>query len=180
MPFPQALPLSHRAELSSALPLPVRSYSHREASPYLLCSGLSTPRDLSCSPYILPSVPLTIFVVIFGHCLILCPCIVAPKRAPSARGEAAQRRAEWDNLSPCLVAVLGLVHPRVRWGLGPGAQDFFYSCSISYHQNGNKDRTLPNISIPWGEEADAETLQDMNHSKNSSFLIGDQLALRLS
>jgi len=47
MPFPRALSLSHRAELSAAPRLPVRSCSRHEASPQLLCSALSTPRGLS-------------------------------------------------------------------------------------------------------------------------------------
>lgn len=36
------------------------------------------------------------------------------KSAPSAGGEAAQHRAEWDNPLPSLLAVLGLVHHRVQ------------------------------------------------------------------
>jgi len=55
MPFPQALSLSHRAELSAVPPLPVRSCSRHEGSPQLLCSGLNKPRALSQSSYLLPS-----------------------------------------------------------------------------------------------------------------------------
>ena len=62
MPFPRVLSLSYRAELSAALPLPVRSCSHHEGSPQLLCSGLSKPRDHSRSSHTLPSTPLTIFI----------------------------------------------------------------------------------------------------------------------
>jgi len=54
MPFPRALSLSHRAELSAVPPLPVRSCSRHEASPQLLCSALSTPRGLSRSSHTLP------------------------------------------------------------------------------------------------------------------------------
>ena len=96
MPFPRALSLSHRAELSAAPPLPVRSCSRHEASPQLLCSGLSKPRGLSRSSDILPSSPLTIFVALhwmlsnssvsFSYC--------CTQTAPSAGGEAAQHRAE--------------------------------------------------------------------------------------
>ena len=57
MPFPPALSLSHRAELSAAPPLPVRSCGHHEASPQLLCSGLSKHRDLSCFLYVFLSRP---------------------------------------------------------------------------------------------------------------------------
>ena len=47
MPFTQALSLPQRAELSAAPLLPVRSCGLHEASPQLLCSGLSKPGDLS-------------------------------------------------------------------------------------------------------------------------------------
>ena len=60
MLFPRALSLSHRAELSAAPPLPVRSCSRHEASPQLLCSALSKPGDLSCSSHTLPSRPFSI------------------------------------------------------------------------------------------------------------------------
>jgi len=63
-PFPRAPSLSHRAELSAAPPLPVRSCSRHEASPQLLCSGLSKPRDLSRCSYTLLSRPFTIFVTL--------------------------------------------------------------------------------------------------------------------
>ena len=46
MPFPRALSLSHRAELSAAPPLPVRSCSRHEAFPQLLCSALSNHSGL--------------------------------------------------------------------------------------------------------------------------------------
>ena len=61
MPFPRALSLSHRAELSAAPPLPVRSCSRHEAFPQLLCSGLSKPRDLSRPSHTLSSRPFPIF-----------------------------------------------------------------------------------------------------------------------
>jgi len=64
MPFPRALPLSHRAEISAAPALPVRSCSRHEASPQLLCSGLSKPRDLSCFSYFLPS---KLFITFIAH-----------------------------------------------------------------------------------------------------------------
>ena len=64
MPFPRALSLSHRAELSAAPPLPVRSCSRHEASPQLLCSVLSAPRDLSCSSHTLLSRTFTVFVTL--------------------------------------------------------------------------------------------------------------------
>ena len=52
MPFPRALSLSHRAELSAAPPLPVRSCSRHQASPQLLCSVLSKhgPQPLLIDP----------------------------------------------------------------------------------------------------------------------------------
>ena len=62
MPFPRALSLSQRAELSAAPRFPVRSCSRHEASPQLLCSALSKPRDLSPSSHILPSRPFPIFI----------------------------------------------------------------------------------------------------------------------
>jgi len=49
--------VTHRAELSAAPPLPVRSCSLHEASPQLLCSVLRKPRDLSCSSHVLLSRP---------------------------------------------------------------------------------------------------------------------------
>jgi len=64
VPFPRALSLSHRAELSAAPPLPVRSCSRHQASPQLLCSALSTPRDLSSSSYVFPSRPFPTFVAL--------------------------------------------------------------------------------------------------------------------
>ena len=42
---------------------------------------------------------------------------MAPKKAPSVGGEAAQHRAEGDNPSHHPVAGLGLVHPRVQLAL---------------------------------------------------------------
>lgn len=69
MPFSQALPLPHGAELSTAPPLPARSCSCHEGSALLLCSGMNKPRDLSHSTCILPSRLFTIFVVILWvHC----------------------------------------------------------------------------------------------------------------
>ena len=64
MPFPRALSLSQRAELSAAPPLPVRSCSRHEASPQLLCCGLSKPGDLSHSSYSCHSRPSFIFVAL--------------------------------------------------------------------------------------------------------------------
>ena len=63
MLFPQALSLSHRAELSASSPLPGRSCSHHEASPQLLCSGLNQARDLSPSPYTFLSRPFPIMLI---------------------------------------------------------------------------------------------------------------------
>ena len=63
MLFPWALSLSHRAELSAAPLLPVRSCSRHQASLQLLCSALNKPKDLSHSSYISPCRPFTIFVV---------------------------------------------------------------------------------------------------------------------
>ena len=99
MPFPRALSLSQTAELSSASQLPVRSCSRHEASPQLLCSGLSTPRDLSCSSYTLPSDASPLLLPSLEHSLIaLWPSyIVAPKPAPSGGGEATQHRARWGS-----------------------------------------------------------------------------------
>ena len=64
MPFPRALSLSHRAELSAAPPLPVRSCSHHEAPPQLLCSGRSKPRVLSSSSQFFTPRLFTISVVL--------------------------------------------------------------------------------------------------------------------
>ena len=58
------LSLSQRAELSAAPLLPVRSCRRHEASPPLLCSALSTPRDLSCSSHTLLYRTFIIFVVL--------------------------------------------------------------------------------------------------------------------
>ena len=59
MPFPRALSLSQRAELSS-----VRSCSRHQASPQLLCSGLNKPGDLSCSHAVFPSRSFIIFTAL--------------------------------------------------------------------------------------------------------------------
>ena len=64
MPFPRALSLSHRAELSAVPSLPVRNCSRHEASPQLLCSALSQHRELSCSSYLLSSGPFLVFVAL--------------------------------------------------------------------------------------------------------------------
>ena len=45
-------------------PLPVRSCSCHEASLSLLCSGPNKPRGLSCSSYLLPFKPFTIFAAL--------------------------------------------------------------------------------------------------------------------
>ena len=96
MPFPQALSLSQRAELSAASLLPVRSCSCHEASPQLLCSGLNRARDLSHSSYLLPSKQFTIIIallwVLSNSFISFLYCGTHP--ACSAGGEAAQRRAE--------------------------------------------------------------------------------------
>ena len=55
MPFPQALSLSQRAELSAPALLPVRSCGHHEASPQLLCSRPNKSRGLSCCSHFLSS-----------------------------------------------------------------------------------------------------------------------------
>ena len=64
MPFPRALSLSHRAELSAAPPLPVRSCSRHEAFPQLLCSALSTPGGFSCFSHVFPSIPFIVFIAL--------------------------------------------------------------------------------------------------------------------
>ena len=74
MPFPRALSLSHRAELSAAPPLPARSCSCHEASPQLLCSALSKPRDM-CSLYVLPSKTLYNFLQPFLGCFLIVLCL---------------------------------------------------------------------------------------------------------
>ena len=48
---------SHRAELSAAPPLPVRSCSRHEASPQLLCSGLNDPGTSAAPHMSSPSPP---------------------------------------------------------------------------------------------------------------------------
>ena len=95
-----------------APPLPVRSCSRHEASPQLLCSGLSKPRDLSHSSYTLPSGFFTILVALsFGHSLIaLClPYIVPTKMHPvqevrlhsaEQRGQPLGPRASQDTVDP--------------------------------------------------------------------------------
>ena len=57
-------PVSITREQSSALPHPVRSCSRHEASPQLLCSGLSKPRGLSCSSHTLLYRPFTTFIAL--------------------------------------------------------------------------------------------------------------------
>ena len=115
MPFPRALSLSHRAELSAAPPLPVRNCSCREASPQLLCLRRNKLRDFSCLSYVLSSIPFPLFVdflwTLSNSCMPFPRC--GTQTAPSAGGEAAQLRAEQHNPSSLLVAVLGLLHPRI-------------------------------------------------------------------
>jgi len=80
----------------------------------LLCSGLNTQRGRSHSSYVFP-----IFTALIWTLILLCPSyIVAPRTAPSVGGEAARGRAVWDSPSPHLLAVVGLVHPRVQLALG--------------------------------------------------------------
>ena len=123
MQFPRAPSLSQRAELSAAPLLPVRSCSRDAASPQpaLLCAEHTQGPQLLLTHLALRS--FTIFVALFGHTLHFYVCTVLwfyiplllrqPKAAPSAGGDATQRRAEQDNLSPRPLAVVGLVHPRV-------------------------------------------------------------------
>ena len=68
-----------RADLSTAPPLLVRSYSCHKGSPQLPCSGLSKPSDLSHTVYPMPSRPL-IFIALpwmLSHSFMLllqCGC----------------------------------------------------------------------------------------------------------
>ena len=133
MPFHQALLPPHRAELSAAPPLPVRSCSRHEASPQLLCSGLSKPRGLSCFSHTSSSRPFFTFVAplwtfynssaFFLHC--------ATHTAPSTRGEASQCSAERENPFPHPAAGLGLVLSRAQLASAPvqlqgvGTGDFY-------------------------------------------------------
>ena len=120
MPFPRALSLSHRAELSAAPPLPVRSCSHHEASPQLLCSALSQPRDLSHSSYILPSGLYTSFIALlwrlsnsfmsFSYC--------GTQTCTQCRRWGCTVQSREINPFPYPAAVLGLEHPRVQLALG--------------------------------------------------------------
>ena len=89
-------PVTVRAELSAAPPLPVRSCSRHEASPQLLCSALSMPRDLNCCTYVVYSRPFTIIVALLWMLLnSLMPFLYSgAKPAPSGGGEAAQHRTE--------------------------------------------------------------------------------------
>ena len=87
MPFPQALSLSHRAELSTAHPLPVSSCSC-EGSPQLLCLGPNYARELNHSSYLLPSRPFPIFVALLWiFCFISLYC--------STQNCTAHRRWGW-------------------------------------------------------------------------------------
>ena len=70
MQFPRPCHCHQRAELSTAPPLPVRNCSHHEASPQLLCSGLSKPRDLSHSSYISPCKSFGCYLI------VLCPSYI--------------------------------------------------------------------------------------------------------
>ena len=90
--------------------LPVRSCSHHEASPQLLCSSLRAPKDCSGSPYILDlSQPL---YFTFGCCLILWHLDQHPVlelRPCSAKQGRTIPSLTW-------VAFLGIMHPRVQFG----------------------------------------------------------------
>ena len=105
MPFPRALSLSHRAELSAAPLLPVRSCSRHRASPQLLCSGLSKPRDHNCSSYTCPSRPIPIFTAILWKLSNIFMSFMS-----SAGGEAAQHRAQQDSPFPLPAGSVGLMH----------------------------------------------------------------------
>jgi len=98
-----AVPSGHVAVTHSSAQrcptLPVRSCSHHEASPQLLCSVLNQPRALSCSPYTIPSVLSTIFVALFWTLSdsFIPFCNVVHIAAHSAQDEATPHRAVWDN-----------------------------------------------------------------------------------
>ena len=120
MPFPRALSLSQRAELSAAPPLPVRSCSRHQASPQpaLLCA-----EQTKGSPHVSPSRSFPIFVALLWRLIVSCPYIVTHKTALSARGEAIQQRAEGPIASLTGWQCWAWCTPRHSWPFcQPGAQ----------------------------------------------------------
>ena len=110
MPFPQALLLSQRAELSAALRSPC---SHHEASPQLLCSSRGTPRDLSCSSYILPSRPFTTFVALLCTLIMLCPSDIVAHKLLEMRPHSSEQSRTTPSLTR--LAVWAWCTPEYSW-----------------------------------------------------------------
>ena len=77
-------------------PLPVRSCSCHEASPQLLCSGPSTPKDLSCSSHTSPSRTFAFFLALLwtlSHSFM--PFLYcSAQKCTSARREAAPEQSK--------------------------------------------------------------------------------------
>jgi len=117
MPFPPALSLSHRAELSAAPPLPVRSCSRHEASPQLLCSGLSKSSNISCSSHTLPSKTLHHLCSPPLDANSFTPLHSITQTCTQGWRWGHTHRVELDYPSPCPVAVLSLGHPRAQLAL---------------------------------------------------------------
>jgi len=116
MPFPRALSLSQRAELSAAPPLPVRSCRCHEASPQFLRSVLNELRALSRASYVLQSRPFIIFIAIFWTLTILCPSYtVASESTHNTQGEAASMLSV---VGPLSYTVLILCYPSIRLTYG--------------------------------------------------------------
>ena len=115
MPFPRALSLSQRAELSAAPPHPVRSCSRHEASHQLLCSGLSKPGGCSHSSHTAPSEPSPSLQPSFGlpnsFMSFLCSSTQTCTQCWRC-GCTAQSRMGQPLPSP---AVLDLVYPGYSW-----------------------------------------------------------------
>ena len=109
--------LHQRAELSTA----TRSLLEELQLPWGLSSAPLLWAEQTKEPQLLLThlalQTFTIFVALLWmpreHLALWHFCTVVPKPAPSAGGEATQSRG--DSLSPCPVAVLGLMHPGYSW-----------------------------------------------------------------
>jgi len=110
---------SHRAELSAAPPLPVRSCSCHQSFPRLLCSALSKHRAFRHSSHTLPSRPFPIFISLLwtlSHSF-MSPWCCGTHTAPSAGGEARIAQSRAGQALPLPAGSAGPGAPQVRLAL---------------------------------------------------------------
>lgn len=87
--LPPVLADPWRKPITSCEPSGLELPTHTAA---LLCSGLSAPKDSSCSAHIFLSRPFTIFIALLDANILCPPHTVAPKLHPAKRGSTGVGR----------------------------------------------------------------------------------------